>query len=136
MAKSKATDSFELQHIFKKATPAKIYDSWMDSFSHAAMTGGDAEIDPSVGGLFTAWDGYIEGKTLELEPGKRILQEWRTSEFNAKDESSLLEIILEKEGRGTLLTLKHSRIPYGQGDRYNKGWKEHYFIPMEQYFRS
>jgi hypothetical protein len=28
---------------------------------------------PRVGGKFTAWDGYIEGITLEMEPDKRIV---------------------------------------------------------------
>jgi uncharacterized protein YndB with AHSA1/START domain len=67
------------------ATPAAVYHAWMSSDGHAAMTGAEADIDPRVGGEFSAWDGYISGRTLALEPGRRIVQAWRTSEFDAAD---------------------------------------------------
>jgi uncharacterized protein YndB with AHSA1/START domain len=64
------------------AKPADVFAAWLDSVAHGAMTGrGRAKIDPRVGGAHTAWNGYIQGETLELEPGRRIVQSWRTSEF-------------------------------------------------------
>ena len=39
------------------ATPAAVYDAWMSSEGHAAMTGAPAAIDPHVGARFSAWDG-------------------------------------------------------------------------------
>ncbi|MEK6255740.1 MAG: hypothetical protein N2C13_00300, partial [Chloroflexota bacterium] len=45
-----------------------LYNGWLNSEIHAAFTGGAAEIDPNIGGEYTAWDGYIWGKTLELVP--------------------------------------------------------------------
>lgn len=38
-----------------------------------------------VGEAFEAWDGDIQGKNIELDPPKRILQLWRTSEFEDDD---------------------------------------------------
>lgn len=75
---------FELSETIE-ASPERVFDAWMSSEGHTAMTGGEAHIDPSVGGDYDAWDGYISGKTLELEPGRRIVQSWRTAEF-ATDE--------------------------------------------------
>ena len=67
------------------AAPEAVYDAWLDSAAHSAMTGGEAKIRRRVGDRYSAWDGYIEGATLELVPGKRIVQFWRTSEFEASD---------------------------------------------------
>ncbi len=117
-----------------EAPPSAIYNAWMSSEGHAAMTGAEATVDARVGGSHSAWDGYIWGVTKELEPGRRIVQSWRTSEFSETDEDSLLELVLEPSGAGTRITLTHTNIPDGQGDSYKQGWTDHYFEPMRSYF--
>jgi uncharacterized protein YndB with AHSA1/START domain len=113
----------------------QLYRAWLDSTVHGSFTGSPAQIDPRVGGRFTAWDGYIEGTTLEMEPYRRILQSWRTSEFPPGSADSRLEILLEDAGAGqTRITLLHSQIPAGQGQSYLQGWEEFYFQPMHEYF--
>ena len=116
------------------ASPEKVYRAWLDSAGHAAVTGSPASIDGQVGGKFTAWDGYIEGTTLELNPFSRIVQSWRTSEFPAGSPDSRLEVLLEEAGGGTRLTLVHSNIPDGQAEEYRQGWEDFYFSPMVAYF--
>lgn len=116
------------------ATPKQIYDAWLSSKGHTEMTDGEAKGNAKVGSVFTAWDGYIEGKNLELEPGKRIVQSWRTSEFPDDADDSHLEIILEEVSDGTKITLNHTNIPKGQGKQYKQGWHDHYFEPMKEYF--
>ena len=113
----------------------QLYSAWLDTAAHTAFTGSSADIDPRLGGRFTAWDGYIEGVTLELEPYRRILQAWRTSEFPEGSSDSRLEILLEDAGHGqTRLRLLHSEIPAGQGESYLQGWEDYYFQPMLEYF--
>ncbi len=128
-------DTFELSTVLP-ASPRRVYHAWLDSHEHGAMTGGTAQIDPKVGGQFNAWDGYITGTTLELEPYHRIVQSWRTAEFPADAPDSKLEIVLEDSVDGAKLTLKHSNIPAGQGSAYEHGWEENYFEPMKEYFAS
>ena len=98
------------------------------------MTGSQAEVQAGTGGAFTAWDGYISGKTLELEPHRRIVQTWRTSEFPEGSADSHVEILLEETAEGTKLTLVHTNIPDGQADGYKEGWDDFYFTPMRAYF--
>ena len=117
-----------------KAAPQEIYDAWLDSTAHSKMTGGTAHASVQVGAHFDAWDGYIQGHNLELEPGRRILQAWRTRDFAAKDPDSRLEIRLEPHEEGTRLTLNHSQLPTGQVEEYRRGWREAYFGPMADYF--
>src|ERR1700679_2175144 len=105
-----ATEAFELT-VLLPATPEAVYAAWLDGVAHTQFTGSKATVVAEVGGQFTAWDGYIQGTNLELDPGRRIVQSWRTTEFSEADPDSRLEVILESEGSGTRLTLRHSEVP-------------------------
>jgi activator of HSP90 ATPase len=117
------------------ATPHEVYTAWLSSDGHTAMTGSPARINDRVGSHFEAWDGYIQGENLELEPGKRIIQSWRTSEFSDDEPDSHLEITLEPANGQTRLTLKHSELPK-HGWQYKQGWVDSYFEPMQAYFQG
>lgn len=116
------------------ATPRQIYDAWLDSRGHTAMTGSAAEAAAIEGATFTAWGGYISGHNLTLEPGRRIVQAWRTTRFTAADPDSRIDVLLEPAAEGTKLTLHHSEVPDGHTGYQNGGWQEHYFEPMKRYF--
>lgn len=124
--------NFTLKKVFN-ASPSKIYATWLSSEGHSRMTGGSADISDMVGARFTAWDGYITGKNISLEPYKRILQSWRTSQFEENEEDAQLEILLYEVDGQTELILIHSKLPESSG-HYKKGWEEHYFLPMQIYF--
>jgi activator of HSP90 ATPase len=117
------------------AKPAEIYEAWLSSEGHTALTGNPAKVDGNVGGEFRAWDGYIFGRTLELRPNQRILQAWRTSEFPDDAPDSRLEVLLEEVAEGTKITLIHSDMPEDQIDSYRQGWEDFYFKPMKKYFK-
>ena len=116
------------------ASPAAVDDAWLDSRRHCAMTGAPAKIGGRVGEPCAAWDSYITGKTLELVPGRRIVQSWRTSDFGEADPDSTIAVDLEPTKTGTRLTLTHSGVPEGQTDYENGGWRDFYFSPMQAYF--
>ena len=82
----------------------------------------------------SAWDGYISGRNLELIPAERIVQTWRTSEFTDEHEDSVISIVLEEVGDGTLLTLEHSNVPDEHRSYEEGGWQSNYFEPMVAYF--
>ncbi len=115
------------------ATPAEIYSAWLSNDGHTGMTGGEAHCSSEVGGEFDAWDGYITGANVALEPDRRIVQSWRTSQFSASEPDSQIEVTLEEVDGGTLVTLHHTSVP-DDGDHYRPGWQEHYFNPMKEYF--
>jgi uncharacterized protein YndB with AHSA1/START domain len=127
------TESIQVSGVIN-ASADQIYDAWLDAHQHSKFTGGTATVDPGIGGKFTAWDGYIQGTTLELEPGRRIVQAWRTTEFPPESPDSRLEVVFEPIGDATRVTLRHSEIPEGQGGRYEQGWKEHYLTRMTKFF--
>jgi len=113
-----------------------IFDTWISSDGHTAMTGSPAKVDPTEGGAYEAWDGYITGTTLVLEPGRRIVQTWRTSEFTEADEDSQIEVLLEPAENATKVTIRHTDVPDGHRSYENGGWQSNYFDPMREYFAS
>jgi uncharacterized protein YndB with AHSA1/START domain len=115
------------------AAPETLYQAWLNSELHSSMTGAKAEVSDKAGEEFTAWDGYIKGKNLELQPSMRIFQTWRTTEFQDTDPDSLLEITFIPEGDDTRITIRHSDLPE-HGMPYQQGWIDSYFIPMKEYF--
>lgn len=118
------------------AAPESVYHAWLDSTEHGSFVEAQAEIDPRVGGGFRIWDGYITGTTIELDPPRRIVQHWRTSEFPEGSPDSRLEVRFDRAGDGTRLTLEQTNIPDGQGAMYEAGWRDNYFDPMERYFAA
>ena len=48
------------------APPERLYSAWLDPHEHTKMTGGEATDEG--GGRFTAWDGYITGRTVSAVP--------------------------------------------------------------------
>jgi len=130
---TKMADQFTISVILP-AGPERLYRAWLSSEEHAAFTGSAAKITPRKGGRFTAWDGYIMGKTLELEPFHRIVQAWRTTDFPEDAEDSRLEIVIDRLDCGSKLTLNHSNLPAGRGAEFKQGWEDYYFTLMKTYF--
>ena len=118
------------------ASPKEVYEAWLDSDAHSAMTGGSPTIMSNEEGKpFAAHNAYLWGKNLELVPNKKIVQTWRTTGFKSTDEDSQIEVLLEEDQEGTLLTLKHSNVPE-QEIHVEQGWVSHYFEPMTSYFKN
>ncbi|MCJ7609405.1 SRPBCC domain-containing protein [Candidatus Bathyarchaeota archaeon] len=123
------------QVIFITATPDEIYDAFLDEKKHTEFTGAKATIDPRIGGEFTAWDGYILGKNLDLVKGRRIVQEWKTTEWPDYP-PSVVEFSLKQKGNRTEVTMIHSEVPVEQAESYEQGWIDFYWEPMKKYFRK
>jgi uncharacterized protein YndB with AHSA1/START domain len=116
------------------ASAREIYEAWLDSLAHSEMTGGEARMSDEIGGEVSAWAGYITGRNPELVPHERIVQSWRTTEFTDDHGDSIVTVTLEDDDEGTLLTLVHSNVPDGQTKYEQRGWQEHYFEPMAEFF--
>jgi uncharacterized protein YndB with AHSA1/START domain len=116
------------------ASPLDVYEAWLDSEVHSQMTGAEARMSDKIGADFSAWDDDVRGRNLELVPGERIVQAWRTSKFTGENEDSIVTITLERADDGTLLTLVHSNVPDEHRHNEEGGWESNYFAPMRAYF--
>ncbi len=122
------------QKEFISARPVEIYDAFLNAQKHSAFTGARATNDRWVGGKFTAWDGYISGKNLALENGRRIVQEWKTTEWPTGCKPSLLEFTFKPKGAGTVVTMVQKDVPSVQAGNYRRGWTDYYWMPLKKYF--
>lgn len=122
-------------HIFFPAVkPEQVYRALLSTTEHSEFTGAPAKCSARIGGRFTAWDEYISGKNLELISDKKIVQEWKTTEWPDKYPPSILKITLTEKTTGTELTMVQSKVPSSQVNDYDKGWYDAYWNPMKEYF--
>lgn len=127
-------DAFQIEMVIA-AEPQRVFTAWLDAKEHAAFTGGgEAVVEPWTGGRFISWDGYIHGILLGVEPGRRIVQTWRTSEFPPEYRDSRLTVEFEEARGGTRVRIRHADLPPSQVKKYEKGWMEHYLKPLAKYF--
>lgn len=130
------TGTIRQKILIPKVTPNQVYEAFLSSKDHTAFTGSEAKCSSKVGGRFSAWDRYIKGRNIELVPGKKIVQEWMTTEFPEGYSYSILRISLAKaKSRGTWLTMLQTKVPASQVKKYAEGWQEAYWIPMKKYFQ-
>lgn len=122
------------QKIIIPAPPEEVYEALLDSKKHSEFTRSKVTGQAKVGTKFTAWDGYISGTNLELEKGKRIVQEWITTEWPEDYPPSKLEFTFKEVDGKTELTMVHSNIPVDQEEELKQGWSEYYWKPLKEYF--
>ncbi len=131
---AEATDKIEMSWMCD-AKPKVVFDAWLSSEGHTAMTGGGAVIDATERGVFTAWDGYIFGKTTKIDKkARRVVQTWRTFEFAKQAPDSRVEVTFRAHKGKTQVLLKHTRLMPGDGAKYTVGWYQHYLEPMQRTF--
>jgi activator of HSP90 ATPase len=116
------------------ATPEEVFDALVDPFKHSEFTGSRATTSRRAGARFTAWDGYISGKNIRLVKDKKIVQEWKTTEWPKGYPPSRLEFTLTAKDGGTELKMVHSKVPAEQVEDYRKGWYDSYWNPLKRYF--
>lgn len=121
-------------HAHFPVCPERLFDELLDGEKHSALTGGLARISARNGEAFSAWDGYISGRNMELDRPNRIVQAWRTTDFPEDAPDSCVEWRLAAADGGTDLTLVHTNLPDSSAADYRQGWMEFYFTPMQEYY--
>jgi activator of HSP90 ATPase len=106
----------------------------------AAAQGMKLESKPAVihsepGGAFELFGGYITGRMIELVPGQRIVQAWRTGSWDA-GVFSIARFVLLDEGKETKLLFDHTGFPSGEAEHLAAGWRSNYWDPMDKVLRT
>ncbi|MCX5974054.1 MAG: SRPBCC domain-containing protein [Coprothermobacterota bacterium] len=130
------TTTIQQTVVIPATTPEEVYDALLDSKTHTALTGSFAKISAKIGGAFTAWDGYISGKNLELEQGRRIVQERVTTGWPKNASPSRVTINLLPIKQGTEISLLQENVPAKDATAYDQGWHDYYWKPMVRFFQK
>ena len=125
-----------IDRIIIPATSKEVYDAFIDPKKHSKFTGSKATGKPNVGSTFSAWDGYITGKYVELEEGKKIIQNWITTDWPQDFPTSRLELTFKDLGNKTEIKMVHSDIPVNQEADLRQGWIDFYWKPLKDYFEK
>jgi uncharacterized protein YndB with AHSA1/START domain len=121
------------QEIILPASPDRVYAALTTSAQFTEATGGrTAEIATTDGGAFSVFGGFIHGRHIELVPGQRLVQAWRTKMWDP-GVYSLVRFTLVADGKGTKVTLDHSGYPDGQTEHLAAGWGANYWEPLTKY---
>ncbi len=122
------------QTVLFQTTALDLYNCILDERIHSSFTGAEAKIEDTEDTPFTAYDGYIEGKNMVLERGKKIVQSWKANEEEWPDNhySEVVFSLTDTED-GAKLDFYHTGIPEVIADNIEKGWSEYYWEPLKFY---
>ncbi|VVB73230.1 Activator of Hsp90 ATPase -like protein [uncultured archaeon] len=126
MAKHTIRHSMEI-----RASPHDVYEALMDSEKHSGFTGGEAVISRKVGGKFTTFGGYAEGKFIELVQDRRIIQTWRANDW-MKEDVSTITITLKPTEAGAALEFVQTGVPEKFVEEISQGWHDFYWKPLKK----
>ena len=121
------------QTVFLKALPAELFDSYLDSRRHSAITGAPAKLGRRAGDKFTAFDGELLGRNLLVVPKQMIVQAWRSRHWKAGDQDSILVLKFAKAPGGGRIDLVHVNVPSHDHKGVTQGWPHYYWNPWKAY---
>lgn len=117
---------------FLPVSREQVFDAWLDPEMLARfMRPGDmpestVEVDPRVGGSFRIIMNHERpagehwGRYLVIERPSRLSFTWMSANTDRRE--TVVTVEFREKGKGTELTLTHSRLPTGRGDMHRKGW--------------
>lgn len=118
------------QEVTIDSSPAAVYGALTGSDVFTKMTGGRAAtIDKAVGGAITLFGGDILGRNIEMVPGKRLVQVWRSQAW-PEGVYSIIRFELAAEGKGTKLVFDQAGHPEEATAMLEGGWPKMYWEPM------
>jgi uncharacterized protein YndB with AHSA1/START domain len=117
------------QSVVLPASPARLYEAYLDSKQHARIIDASARITARAGGRFSVWDGDIHGVILQLVPGRLIVQTWRASNWNKSDLDSTLILSFGPDKKGGRIDLVQVNVPAKHFAGVRQGWRDYYWTP-------
>lgn len=122
------------QKVKFKATPEQVYELLADSKQHAKLTGRKAAISRKVGGAFSTLGGLVTGINVDLVPGKRLVQAWRSQQFPDGVFSMATFQLSRSRSGGTEMVLTHRGVPKHLIPGVEKSWKKMYWEKIRRLF--
>lgn len=127
---------FHIMKEFKKyfiipAPPEEVYLALTNEPTVMLWTGAPAQVDARPDGEFSLWDDSIAGRFIELEPNKKIVQEWY---FGEQEAASIVTMKLHEDKKGTSLEVRHINIPDEAYEDILEGWEDPYMASLIDFY--
>jgi len=124
------------QKISFTASPATLFNLYLDSKKHGAAIEDKVSISRKVGSRFTAFGGMVRGRTLMIVPDRLIVQSWRANSWKKNDPDSVLILRFNRAKNGGRITLLQVNVPTHAYRNITHGWRKHYWAPWKAYLRT
>lgn len=121
------TDTIEIQ-VRLNASPEEIFLCLTEPELYVRWQGVKAELDPRPGGVYRVWmdaDTVASGTFVEVDPARRVVFTWGwEGNQGVPPGSTTVELTLEPDGDGTVLSLRHTGLPDGEAAAmHEEGWR-------------
>lgn len=124
------------QEVTINAAPDAVYAVLLGSEKFTTMAGGrEANISSEVGGEVSLFGGAIQARNIELVPGQRVVQSWRSADW-PEGVHSLVRFELAKSADGTQVKFDQSGHPDDAEPHLEEGWAQMYWTPMNAMFAA
>jgi uncharacterized protein YndB with AHSA1/START domain len=116
------------RQVFVKAPRESVFEMFVDSARLASWLGISADLEPLPGGRFRfeiVAGEYCSGRYVEVDAPRRVTltRGWEGDQIPVAPGSTLVEVELDELPGGTLVRLRHSRIPPPYVDLHAEGWE-------------
>jgi activator of HSP90 ATPase len=115
------------------AAPERVYELLTNGAKLGEATGQPGKGGGSAGAYFSLFDGWLDGRQIELIPGERVVQAWRFTDWDP-GVYSIVRFSLAAEGSGTKVIVDQHGVPETVQEHVATNWKGFYFDPMARYF--
>lgn len=117
--------SGKLPRVMQLLTDAELIRKW---------SGGEAILEPKVGGKFEMFDGWVSGEVLKISD-KELAYTWKANDWEDNALPSEVHYTLKADSQGgTEVTLIHTGFPNEkERDSHKTGWTDFFFDPLEDY---
>lgn len=115
------------------APPQAIYELLTSGEKFGEVTGQPGKGGGGTGVAFTLFNGWLEGRQVELVANEMITQAWRFQDWGP-GVYSMVRFQLKPEGKGTKLILDQDGVPAEFHEHVKTNWEGFYFAPFKKHF--
>lgn len=123
------------QQAMIDADPAQVYAVLADAGALSALSGMSGAVGRSAGEEFSAFDGHVVGRQVEMVPGDRIVQTWRFPAWEPGIYSVVRFTVVAEGGRTRLVIDQHGE-PADWHDHIDANWPTFYLTPLARHFAA
>jgi activator of HSP90 ATPase len=118
------------QYISVSAEPEDVYACLTNPFTIELWSDMPAKMEAKTGTEFEMFEGDITGKILELDPNKKVVQQWY---FGDQKEPSIVTFKIHPDKMKVSLELRHTNIPDETYDEITEGWKKYFLGRIKEF---
>jgi uncharacterized protein YndB with AHSA1/START domain len=95
------------------------------------------QVDARVGGSLALFGGEITGRYSQVEPPKRLVHTWRTTQWPAEAPDAIITWELAPDGQGTQLTMTQQPFPSEEERQsHEERWDALFLKPMKTWLEA